>query len=76
MRSAGLPVEVLIDYIGLVQQGDKTIEARKEILMEQRELLVSRMAQMQKTLDILDHKIEVYEKAILTKEKQIVQAEE
>ena len=35
MRSAGLPIEVLIEYIGLVQQGDQTIEARKEILVEQ-----------------------------------------
>jgi DNA-binding transcriptional MerR regulator len=40
MRSAGLPVEVLIEYVGLVQQGDKTVEARKEILKEQRELLM------------------------------------
>jgi MerR family transcriptional regulator, aldehyde-responsive regulator len=76
MRSAGLPVEVLIDYIGLVQQGDQTIEARKEILMEQRELLVARMAQMQKTLDILDHKIEVYENAVLKKEQEMTQAED
>jgi DNA-binding transcriptional MerR regulator len=76
MRSAGLPVEVLIEYVTLVQQGDKTIDARKEILVEQRKLLVDRMDEMQKTLDILDHKIEVYEKAVLKKEKQIVQAEE
>ena len=76
MRSAGLPIEVLIDYVALVQKGDKTIDARKEILIEQRELLVARMQEMQKTLDILDHKIEVYEKAVLKKEKQIVQAEE
>ncbi|HSB01473.1 MAG TPA: MerR family transcriptional regulator [Anaerolineales bacterium] len=76
MRSAGLPVEVLIDYVALVQKGDKTIEARKEILIEQRKLLVDRMNEMQKTLDILEHKIEVYEKAVLKKEKQIVQAEE
>jgi MerR family transcriptional regulator, aldehyde-responsive regulator len=76
MRSAGLPVEVLIEYVALVQQGDKTIDARKEILVEQRKLLVDRMDEMQKTLDILDHKIEVYEKAVLKKEKQIVQAEE
>lgn len=66
----GLPIEVLIDYMALVQQGDPTIEARKETLMEQRELLVAGMAQMQKTLDILDHKIEVYEKSILKKEKR------
>ena len=76
MRSAGLPVEILIEYVALVQQGDKTIEARKDILIEQRKLLVDRMNEMQKTLDILVHKIEVYEKAVLKKEKQIVQAEE
>jgi DNA-binding transcriptional MerR regulator len=76
MRSAGLPIEVLIEYVGLVQQGDKTIEARKEILIEQRALLAARMEEMQKTLNILDHKIEVYEKAVLKKEKQIVQTED
>jgi len=76
MRGAGLPVEVLIEYVALVQQGDKTIEARKEILKEQREQLVSRMNEMQKTLDILDHKIEVYEKAVLKKEKAMIQEED
>jgi DNA-binding transcriptional MerR regulator len=75
MRSAGLPIEVLIEYVGLVQQGDATIEARKEILKEQRELLAARMGEMQKTLDLLDHKIEVYENAVLTKEQEMVQAE-
>jgi DNA-binding transcriptional MerR regulator len=76
MRSAGLPVEVLIEYVGLVQRGDQTIEARKEILKEQRELLAARMKEMQKTLDLLDHKIDVYENAVLTKEKGTVQIEE
>ena len=76
MRSVGLPVEVLIDYVALVQEGDKTIKARKEILVEQRKLLVERMNEMQKTLDILNHKIEVYGKAVLKKEKEMVQQEE
>ena len=76
MRSAGLPIEVLIEYVGLVQQGDSTIEARKDILKEQRELLAARMREMQKTLDILDHKIEVYENAVLKKEKKMIQTEE
>ena len=75
MRSAGLPVEVLIEYVGLVQQGDKAIEARKAILKEQRELLVARMKEIQKTLDLPDHKIEVYEKAVLKKEKEMIEME-
>jgi|SRR6185503_16310613 len=76
MRGAGLPIEVLIEYVALVQKGDKTIEARKEILIEQRDLLVARMNEMQKTLDLLNHKVEVYEKAILEKEKAMLQVEE
>ncbi len=69
MRSAGLPVEVLVEYMELVLQGDKTIEARKKILVEQRDLLAARMKEMQKTLDLLTHKIEGYENAVLKKEK-------
>ena len=75
MRSAGLPIEVLIEYVGLVQRGDKTIEARKEILKEQRKQLMARMKEMQKTLELLDHKIEVYENAVLKKEKEIIEME-
>ena len=74
MRSAGLPIEVLIEYVALVQQGDNTIEARKEILKDQRELPVARMNEMQKTLDLLDHMIEVYEKAVLKKRKRCVRS--
>jgi DNA-binding transcriptional MerR regulator len=76
MRGAGLPIEVLIDYMELVQRGDQTIQARKEILKEQRDLVVERIKDMQKTLDLLNHKIQVYENAILIKEKAIVQTEE
>ncbi len=75
MRSAGLPIEVLIEYVGLVQQGDTTIEARKDILKEQRQLLVARMKEMQKTLDLLDYKISVYENAVLKKEKELIPIE-
>lgn len=76
MRSAGLPVEALIEYISLVLQGDKTIEARKEILKEQRDLLGTRMKEMQKTLEILDYKISVYENILLNKEKEMVDKNE
>jgi MerR family transcriptional regulator, aldehyde-responsive regulator len=75
MRSAGLPIEVLIEYVGLVQQGDETIEARKEILIEQRALLTARMAEMQKTLDVLDRKISVYENAVLKRERELIPVE-
>ena len=71
MRSAGLSVEVLIGYYALVQQGDETIEARKEILQKQRIHLLARMAEMQETLDLLNHKIQVYENGVLTIEQKL-----
>ena len=76
MRGAGLPIEVLIEYMELVQQGDKTIEARKEILVGQRDLVVARLEEMQKTLARLNYKIDVYEKALLKKEQEMIQVEE
>lgn len=76
MRSAGLPIEALIEYYGLVQQGDQTIEIRKEILNEQREQLVAKMEEIQKTLDLLDYKIRVYEDTVLKKENEIIQIED
>jgi hypothetical protein len=31
MRKAGLSIEVLIEYVTLFQQGDETVEVRKEL---------------------------------------------
>lgn len=76
MRNAGLSIEVLIEYMGMVQQGEQTIKARKEILKDQCDLLAERVKEMQKTLDLLNHKIQVYKNAILTKEKEFIQAKE
>ena len=61
MRNAGIQVEALIDYVGLFQKGDATRGARKQILLEQRELLQSRIEELQTTLQYLDQKIEGYE---------------
>lgn len=71
MRAAGLPVEALIEYVGLFQQGEKTVEARKEILTEQRKLLAARIDEMKQTLNRLDYKIEIYEKCVVKNEKKL-----
>ncbi len=60
----------------LVQQGDSTAEARKDILKHQRAELAARMDELQKTLDLLDHKIEVYEQALLKNEQSFLQLQD
>jgi DNA-binding transcriptional MerR regulator len=71
MRGAGLPIEVLIEYVGLFQQGEETTATRKELLIEQRRQLIIRMEDMQKTLERLDYKIASYEQAVVKNEKKL-----
>ena len=68
MRSAGLPVEVLVEYVALFQRGEaETLEERKKLLIEQRNLLMTRMEDTKKTLDYIDHKIAIIEQKIVEK---------
>jgi DNA-binding transcriptional MerR regulator len=66
MRLAGVPIEALIEYCALTQQGDSTITARKELLSDERKKLVKKMEDTKKTLDRLNYKIDRYEKAEVT----------
>lgn len=71
MRSAGVQVETLIEYVTLLQQGDKTIEARKQILIEQRDKLISRIEEMKRALERLNFKIEQYEARLVPVENKL-----
>ena len=71
MRAAGIQVEALIEYVALFQQGDDTQEARKQILLEQREQLLARMEDMQRTLARLDKKIAHYDECLRFTEKKL-----
>ena len=71
MRAAGVQIEALIEYVDLFQQGDATLDARKALLVEQRDQLVSRMAEMQASLDLLNQKIDRYDQGMMTAEQQL-----
>ena len=71
MQAAGGQIEALIEYVDLFQQGDATLDARKALLVEQRDQLVSRMAEMQASLDLLNQKIARYEQGMMTAEQQL-----
>lgn len=66
MRSAGLPVEVMIEYVRLYQFGDSTIPARLQLLLEQRESLLDQKRQIDETIERLNYKISRYEVAVKT----------
>lgn len=76
MRDAGLSIEVLTEYVGMFQQGDTTVETRKELFVEQRKLLIKRIAAVQKTIERLDYKIAKFDKTIVEREKRLTRLED
>ena len=66
MRSAGVPVEMLIEYVKLFQEGDSTITARRNLLIEARVKVQKNLDKYQATIDRLNYKISRYEEAVKT----------
>ena len=66
MRSAGLPIEAMIEYLQLYQKGDETIPARLELLNNQMEVLKEQRDKIEATMKKLSYKISRYEEAAKT----------
>jgi DNA-binding transcriptional MerR regulator len=76
MRSAGLTIEILIEYVTLFQKGNETIDTRKELLLEQRKKIAEKIKEFQNTLVYLDEKIDGYEECMLKYEEQLKKFDE
>ena len=61
MRDAGVPVDMLIEYVRLFQLGDETITARANLLKEAREQILEAKKKYDTALEKLDYKIGRYE---------------
>jgi len=64
MREAGVSIEYLIEYITLFKQGDATLQARKDLLREQLEVIAQRLQEIQHTYDLIKNKTEHYEEHV------------
>ena len=64
MRQSGLSIESLVEYLKLFLEGEHTCEARRELLLEEREKLLARIESMNETLERLNYKIENYDKIL------------
>ncbi len=60
MRSAGVEVSFLKRYMKLYDEGEHTLEERKNILIEQRKILKAKIDKMQEAYQKLNYKIDLY----------------
>lgn len=64
LRSAGLTVEAIVDYVRLSQEGDGSILDRLELLKSQRQLLQNQQQRMSEAMSRLEKKISRYEELL------------
>ena len=72
LKKSGMQIKEIREFMDWCAQGDSTLERRKEMFYAQRENILKKMNELQKSLDLLDYKINVYENALLKKEKEMV----
>lgn len=76
MRGAGVSIESLLDYVKMFQQGVSTIDARKQILVEQYNQIEERINILKAAQDRLRMKIDGYEERILKYEEEKLKKKE
>ncbi|MGA5816235.1 MerR family transcriptional regulator [Kitasatospora sp. NPDC094028] len=60
LRLTGMSVADMLTYVGLARQGRQTYDERRQLLVDQREEVRQRIVDLQATLAVLDHKIDLY----------------
>lgn len=71
LRHAGVHVEKIIDYVKLVAQGETSIKGRIELLTETRDELDDKIAELEKTRNHIQFKIESYDAHMLPIEENL-----
>lgn len=66
MRSAGMSLEALIEYVTLYQQGPDTSAARRALLAEQRKILLQKEQDIEAAITRLDQKINMYDMGLMS----------
>ncbi|MEI5989304.1 hypothetical protein A5881_000792 [Enterococcus termitis] len=67
LKASGMTLEMIIEYVRLANQGDHTIEARKNLLEEEQERISAKIEELQGRLATINNKIDDYYDDLLPK---------
>lgn len=66
LRSTGMPIRRVREYAELMRHGEDTVQARMALLDEHRDAVRSQLAEMERNLELIEHKIDVYRERLTT----------
>lgn len=64
MKEINMPIKKIREYVQLTQQGDSTLQARFEMILQQKQIILSQVEELNKCLKVFEFKEEYYKKAI------------
>ena len=60
LKNTGMPIHEIARFVQLAREGDRTLEERVELLRDHRDLMLNRMAEMQRYLDKVTWKLNFF----------------
>lgn len=66
LKGTGMSLDRIRTFFEWVMQGESTLQRRYEMFLEQRQAAEEQIKQLQKMLEIIDYKCELYETALRT----------
>ncbi|MDR6722042.1 DNA-binding transcriptional MerR regulator [Paenibacillus amylolyticus] len=64
LKATGMPIKDIKDFIAWCSEGESTLKQRHEMFMERRASVEAQIAELQKTMEVIDHKCAYYESAL------------
>ncbi|HCE34316.1 MAG TPA: MerR family transcriptional regulator [Clostridiales bacterium] len=63
-KTAGFEIKDIKEYFDLIAEGDGTLEKRLQIMKDHRKVIENRMAELEKSIRLVDKKIDYYTRAV------------
>ncbi len=64
LKKTGMPIKDIRQFCEWVQAGDDSLRERHKMFLERKQVVEEQMADLQKTLDLINHKCWYYETAL------------
>lgn len=64
MKNSGMPIKDIKKYMDMCMEGDSTLVDRLEVFIKRKEIVKKQIEDLNKIMELIDHKIWYYETAI------------
>ncbi|WP_010529493.1 MerR family transcriptional regulator [Lentibacillus jeotgali] len=64
LKSSGMSIKDIRDFIEWLSEGDSTLQQRYDMFIERKAAVEKQMAELQKTMDLIEHKCNYYKIAL------------